>query len=317
VAQPPSPPLNSETTSRSATNTATEKRRVIVVINPATKGNPDKTVSIITAQAPQDVMVDIRRTQAGVSVAELLGTDLIGATAIIAAGGDGTVSAVATAIGDSGIPLGIIPVGSTNIIAREQRIPLNAAKAARLIFGQHTLKPLDVGICGNRRFLHMAGAGIDSRLFLATDREKKRRFGWLAYLGPALRNLTAPPSHFTITIDGSTIETSSPLVLVANGPSILNRQFPVYRDIRSDDGWLDVIVLTATSPLPIVATVGRLLTRQIARSRHVVRIRARTVELTAKPALPLQLDGDVVGETPARFTVHPGAIRLIVPRKKK
>jgi YegS/Rv2252/BmrU family lipid kinase len=296
-------------------DTTADKRRVIVVINPATKGNPDKITSIITAQAPPDVTVDIRRTRKGVSVSELLGTDLIGATAIIAAGGDGTVASVATAIGDSGIPLGIIPVGSTNVIAREQRIPLNTAKAARLIFGRHALKPIDVGICGQRRFLHMAGAGIDSRLFLATDRAKKRRFCWLAYLGPAHRNLTAPPSHFTITADGSTIETSSPLVLIANGPSILNRQFPAYRDIRPDDGWLDVVVLTATAPLPIVATVGRLLTRQITRSRHVVRIRARTVELIADPPLPLQLDGDVIGETPARFTVHPGAIRLIVPPK--
>jgi diacylglycerol kinase family enzyme len=173
---------------------------------------------------------------------------------------------------------------------------------------------MDVGICGDRRFLHMAGAGIDSRIFLATDAAKKRRMGWVAYLGPAARSLAAEPSRFTIEVDGATLTVTASLVLVANGTSILKPYFPTFRDIRPDDGQLDVLVVAATGVLPLAGTVARLVTRTLGGSPYVTRLRGRAVSLTADPPLPLELDGDVVGTTPASFSLAPGALRLIVPR---
>lgn len=289
-------------------------RRVVVVINPATKTGPDRIAATIARAATPAVDLHIRRTDAGLDIRGVLGAELRRADAVIAAGGDGTVAAVATALGDSGVPLGIVPAGSTNVIAREQGIPMNPAKAARLVFGPHRYRRMDAGICGDRRFLHMAGAGIDSRLFLATDAAAKRQRGWLAYLRPALRSLLAPPSRFSIEADGATLDVVSPLVLVANGTSILKPLFPTFRNIRADDGWLDVLVLTATGTLPIASTLGRFATRSLDHSAYVTRIRARTVRLCSDPPLPVELDGDVVTETPVQFTIAPGSLRLIVPR---
>ncbi|MGH2535677.1 MAG: diacylglycerol/lipid kinase family protein [Thermomicrobiales bacterium] len=289
-------------------------KRVIVVVNPATRRNPDRIAEIVAHAAPAGTGVEIRQTVAGVAVQELLSPGMLDVDAVIAAGGDGTVAAVATALGDSGVPLGIIPVGSTNVIAREQGIPHNAVIAARLIFGAHTYRRMDAGICGDRRFLHMAGAGIDSRLFLATDPAAKRKRGWIAYLGPALRSLRTAPSRFTIETDDIVVEVVSPLVLVANGTSILKPFFPTFRTIRPDDGLLDVLVFTAIRPLPIASALGRFATRSLDRSSYVTRIPTRTARISADPSLPVELDGDVVTQTPAEFSVAPGALRMIVPR---
>ncbi|MGH2559350.1 MAG: diacylglycerol/lipid kinase family protein [Thermomicrobiales bacterium] len=289
-------------------------KNVMVVINPATRRHPDRIAEIVARAAPAGTDIVVRQTVAGVAVKDLLGTSARQMDAVIAAGGDGTVAAVATALGDSGVPLGIIPAGSTNVIAREQGIPLNSVHAARLVFGKHTYRQLDAGICGNHRFLHMAGAGIDSRLFLATDAAAKQKRGWIAYVGPALRSLRAAPSRFSIDAEGVSLDVVSPLVLVANGTSILKPYFLTSRTIRPDDGWLDILVFTAVQPLPIARALGRFAMRSLDRSAYVTRIPTRSVRLSADPPLPIELDGDVVTQTPAQFSIAPGALRLIIPR---
>src|SRR5689334_9635993 len=175
-------------------------RLILVVVNPATRRGEDQLVAAVRRHAAADVELDVRQTVRNQPVSELVADRLREATAIIACGGDGTVADVISALSDSDIPVGIIPGGSTNVIARESKIPMQPDAAARLIFGKHRIAHVDVGLCGHRRFLHMAGAGLDSRLFVATNPDLKRRFGWPAYVPAAIRNLLARPVRFTITV---------------------------------------------------------------------------------------------------------------------
>ena len=232
---------------------------------------------------------------------------------VVAVGGDGTVADVATGLRHGSATLGIVPAGSTNIIARESGIPSKASAAVRLIFGQHRLETIDVGLAGSRSFLHMAGAGLDSRLFAATNPALKRRIGWLAYVPSATRHVLDAPSRFTIGIDDEQIEVVSPLVIVANGGSIITPTLQLYPGLRRDDGWLDVLIFTAAGPLAISRTLGRLATRSLAKSPFVLRRRAKRVLLNADPPLAVQLDGDVVTETPVEFSIAPAALRVIAP----
>ncbi|MEA2596753.1 MAG: hypothetical protein QOF01_3222 [Thermomicrobiales bacterium] len=287
--------------------------RVLVVVNPATRKRADRVVDVVQHHAPPGAVLDVRYTIRDQPVAELIESGVHQAAIIIAVGGDGTVADVVTALGDMDIPVGIIPAGSTNIVARENRIPLRPDAAAALIFGEHRLARLDVGVSGERRFLHMAGAGLDSRLFAATNPALKRRMGWPAYVPAALRNLLAPPVRFRITVDGSSFQCRSPLVLVANGAAIIRPSLPVYPDLRRNDGLLDVIAFTSAGPLQVGSTLLRFAARRLDRSPYVVRLRGRNVSLVADPPIPFQLDGDVAGMTPADFYMLPGAIRLIVP----
>jgi undecaprenyl-diphosphatase len=161
----------------------------------------------------------------------------------------------------------------------------------------------------------MAGAGLDSRLFAATNPTLKRRLGWPAYVPAALRNILAPASHFRISADGTVVELDSPLVLVANGAGIVSPSLPVYPNLHRDDGLLDVIAFTPVGPVQIGRTLTRFATHGLHHSPYVVHLegRGREISLVAEPPIPYQLDGDVAGVTPASFSVLPSAIRLMVP----
>jgi diacylglycerol kinase family enzyme len=234
----------------------------------------------------------------------------------VAVGGDGTVAAVATALCGTGLPLGIIPAGSTNVTARELGIPTDPTVAVALLCGPQRHARLDVGLCGDLCFLHMAGAGLDSRMFAGATPARKRQIGWLAYVPPALHALPRPLARFTIVTDGVTREVTAPLVLVANGSSIITPRLWLYPGIRTDDGWLDVLAFTPHGPVQVARTLGRLAVHGLAGSRYVTRVRARRIELTSDPPLPVELDGDVVTHTPVTLTVAPAALTVIAPLQK-
>lgn len=287
---------------------------ILVVANPLMRGHPQQVITILRRYAPPDVELDIRWTTPSRDLRPLIADCLPRVAAVIACGGDGTVADVVTALeGFDHLPVGIIPRGSTNVVARENGIPLDVESAVRLIFGEHAIASLDVGYCLGRRFLHMGGAGLDSRLFCSTHQGLKRRVGWLAYLVAGVQNLFAPPVWFTISTERQTVRLRSLLVVVANGAAIIRPSFPIYPGLRRDDGLLDVIAFTATSPWPIVRTILRFMTRRLAGSSDVIHLQCQSAGIAADPPLPVELDGDVVGFTPATFTVQPGRLNLIVP----
>jgi YegS/Rv2252/BmrU family lipid kinase len=289
-------------------------RRIVAIVNPATHGNAAAIVDLLRRHAPADADLDVRLTQAAGTTTALTHEALAGgARAVVAVGGDGTVAAVATALRGTGIPLGVIPGGSTNVTARSLDIPAHPAEAVTLLFGPHRHVPLDIGLCGETCFLHMAGAGLDSRMFAASNPALKRRIGWLAYLPPALHDLSLPLARFTVVTDGVAAEATSPLVLVANGSSIISPRLSLYPGIRTDDSWLDVLIFTPHMPLEIARTLVQLALQGLAHSRYLTHIRARHIEITADPALPVELDGDVVASTPFTVQLAPAALNVIVP----
>jgi diacylglycerol kinase family enzyme len=195
------------------------------------------------------------------------------------------------------------------------RVPTKPAAAIDLIYGQRPSRFQAIDLCqaNDRLFLHMAGAGLDSRLFAETDHALKRKVGWLAYVPPTVRNLRLPPANFRIVTGETTHTVESPLILVANGGGLMSPRFQIYPDIRSHDGLLDVLIFTPRSDVAILRTLGRAATRSLHRSPYVVRLRARQVELDADPPQPVQIDGDVALQTPVSFRIRDSALRVVVP----
>lgn len=287
--------------------------RVVAIANPATRGKVDRTIAILRAAAPPGVDLDVRVTEYAGHAAVLarsMGEDV---AMVVAIGGDGTVAEVAGALRGGTVPLGIVPGGSTNIIARELGIPVNTRQASRLLFKQHRLVAIDVGTCGERVFLHMAGAGFDSEFFEMTNPVYKRRVGWLAYMPAAVRALRRPPVRYIVRTPDTVVDTISPLVLIANGASIINPRLRLDRRIAKDDGLLDVLIITATTPLQLARVLARVMAMRLERSRYVIHLTATEIELESEPSISVELDGDVVTATPVRFGIDPGAIRIIAP----
>ena len=290
-------------------------RRVAAIVNPSTRGAADRLLSALEAACPPDAELDLYRTTMPGQAVALARLASRTATIVAAVGGDGTVADVATGIAGSPALLGIVPAGSTNITARELGIPARAEDAARVLFGSDQVARRDVGWCGDRRFLHMAGAGLDSHFFERTSRALKRKIGWLAYLPAAALALRQPTARFTVEVDGVSLAVASPLVVIANGGSVVAPAIRLHPDVWADDGQLDVLIFTAAHTAAIGHTVWSFATGALAHSPYVVHKRGRIVHVLSEPELPVQLDGDVVTRTPATFTVEPMGISIVVPSR--
>jgi diacylglycerol kinase (ATP) len=289
------------------------RRRISAIVSRASRVGPDEIAALMTRNGEDQV--DLQIQVIGSSTEATLAANQVAHSSdvVIAVGGDGTVSDVATGIYGSNAALGIVPAGSTNIAARSLGIPAEPAAALALLAGSHRLRAIDIGRSDDRSFVHIAGAGFDAALFKGASPVWKRRLGWFAYLPAAVAALRLPPSEVRITADGVVLEARSPLVLIANGGSAVAPQFQIYPGITVDDGWLDVLIFTSSTPAQIARTLCFAGMQQLDRSPQVMHRRSRTVWIEAVPPLPIELDGDPRGMTPRQFSIVPLGLRVVAP----
>ena len=289
----------------------TGPQRIVVVANPKSHVSPDRLEAVVRAYMPQGSHLTVRQTWPNTPIHGLIEDELDHATVAIASGGDGTVSQVAAAILGSNIPLGIVPAGSTNMVAKVSAIPSNPSRAVQLIFGYHFRERIDVGRSGDRLLLHLGGAGIDARIFLGADPKLKKRIRWGAYVPPAIGGAFAGQTEFTVTVDGHAVRVRSSLVLVANSAQLLSPKIHLVEDVSRVDGNFDVLIYTATNPLQLAWAGLASMTGRLERAGQVIRLRGRSIRIESDPAVPAELDGEVVGETPLDIAVLPRAMELI------
>ncbi len=282
-----------------------------MVANPKSRVSPERLETLVRAYMPQGSYVTVRHTKPDKAIYGLIEDELDKATVAIASGGDGTVSQVAAAIMESGIPLGIVPAGSTNMVAKASDIPSNPEHAVRLIFGPHRRERIDAGRCGDRLMLHLGGAGLDARIFVGANTELKKRIRWGAYFPPAITGALADQTDFTVTVDGQVTQAKSSLVLVANSAQLLYSSFELVRDVSRTDGLFDVLIYTARNPVELAWAGLISLTGNLDSLGQAIRIQGKSIKIESDPPAPTELDGEVIGETPLEIEVLPQAIELI------
>jgi len=172
---------------------------------------------------------------------------------VIAAGGDGTVSEVASALRHTGVPLAILPCGTANLLARNLHLPLNnLGSAARIAFAGRS-RPIDVGLMayrlvggetGARPYFVMAGFGIDADMVAGTDVLAKSRFGWLAYIAPIVRSAyRTSRTSVTWTLDGNGPTSARLHTLIVGNCSTVTAGLRLLPGAVVDDGLLDVLAV--------------------------------------------------------------------------
>lgn len=238
-----------------------------------------------------------------------------GCDLVVAAGGDGTVSAVVNALSGSDTPLGIVPLGTANVLAGELEIPIDLDGACRLLAGEHTLARIDAMELGGKRYVTQVGVGLDAAMIRDTPTEKKRRFGRAAYVFTAVARLFGfQPRRFTLTVDGVVTRPRAIQVVVANCGTLGHRPFRWGPDIRPDDGRLDVCVIRAHTLFDLAAMGCLFIVGRHRRARNVSYLKVtREVTVATSTPMPVQADGELVGETPAVVRIVPGAIGVVVP----
>jgi len=238
---------------------------------------------------------------------------------LLAYGGDGTAMQIAAAIVGTGIPLGLLPGGTGNVLAGNLRLPRRPVAAARAIL-RYTPYVIDLGIVdradGPHYFAVCCGAGFDAALMGRTDSASKQRWRRAAYVGQALAALPQVTSaHLRFTIDGVETRLAAAMALVCNCADLMPPLLKLHPDIRPDDGLFDVVALRAEGAWQsVTAFMELLMSRTPLRRDQVWIARGRTVRIDVEDGspLPTQLDGEVVGTTPIEARVLPRALTVLV-----
>lgn len=231
---------------------------------------------------------------------------------VVAAGGDGTINDVINGLACSTTALATLPLGTMNVWARELRLPLQPRAAATAMLAWD-IRPIDLGLAGDRYFLLMAGIGFDAAITAGVRADEKRRLGALAYVLRGVEQaIRVRGSRTRLHIDGRTISGRVLMVVVGNS-QLYGGLVKITHRASIDDGLLDVCVIRGDNGISAVRHLIAILRRSYSHDPEIEYYRAHSVEVIARPRLPVQVDGDAIGMTPMTFTVAPRALRALLP----
>jgi len=237
-----------------------------------------------------------------------------GRDVVIAAGGDGTVNEVANGLAGAEVALGIVPIGSVNVLARELKIPLDFRKAVQTI-ADGVVKKIDLGCANGRYFTLMAGFGFDAEVVANVLQPIKDMIGSSAYVLKGLETLARyRATNITLEMPEGTYSAKAFIVMVAN-VSTYTYNLKITPHAAPNDGLLDVCVFER----PLSDKIGFM--RQMAEvfiQRHLYHravryFRTSKVTVKSAPDVMVQLDGDSFGVTPVEVSIAPSILPVIVP----
>lgn len=243
--------------------------------------------------------------------------------AVLVAGGDGTVHEVVNGLVGTDTAMGVLPVGTGNVWAKEIGLPtLGLTQPDRLLAAARMLvegevRWVDVGRAGDRYFLNSAGVGIDASVTAQVEprtRTAKQLGGVVPYLVAGLsiaRDFQGVPS--TIVVDGRTVRTTLLLVVVSN-IQLYGGVVKMTPEARLDDGLLDLRVFRGMGPAWVLRHVAGVFTHRHLRDPMVSHYQGRRITINTAEPYPVQLDGEPVGMTPISIEVVPRSLRVLVPR---
>lgn len=234
-----------------------------------------------------------------------------GVTKIFAVGGDGTVNEVAKALVNTSVTMGIIPIGSGNGLARHLRIPLDAAKATRIMFKQK-IAMIDYGLANENPFFCTAGLGFDAQVGARYGNLTKRGF-WNYAKATVSEYFNYKPGFYKLRDNGYSMEKEAFLITIANASQFGNNAY-IAPEADITDGLLDVTII---SPFPrfMAPSIGiKLFTKKLGKSKYVEMFRVRSLEIQQMEPKYIHLDGEPrLVEEPIKFTLKPLGLKVYVP----
>jgi YegS/Rv2252/BmrU family lipid kinase len=233
---------------------------------------------------------------------------------IVIGGGDGTLNAAADALAEVGKPVGIIPLGTANDLARTLTIPTGLEAACQIIAEGRTRR-IDLGRVNGKPFFNAASIGLSVAVTRRLSKESKGRFGAFAYVAAAVRAVGAGrPFRAEITCDGEVHRARTVQITVGSGRHY-GGGLTVAEDAAPDDARLDVYSLEVGHWLGLLPLLPALWNGRWAGRRNVRMLRGQRVEVRTHRPRAVNADGEVVTQTPAAFTVQPRAVAVFVPRE--
>ena len=245
---------------------------------------------------------------------------LQGHSVVVAAGGDGTVNEVINGLGAAAtqqssagqtkpaVALGILPVGTMNVMAYELGLPGRNLEACWELIHSGTTREIDLWQANDQYFAQLAGVGFDAEIVQQTPWEMKRRFGPLSYVMTAAKILGQEAPMLSVEIEGRPPLYGS-VVLIGNGRHY-GGPVPVFRDASNTDGLLDVLIMHQRRPLEAFQFLSALVATGYQECNDIDYLQVKSLKVTSQQVVPYELDGELGLNTPVEFKAAPFRLRV-------
>lgn len=308
-----------------------KSRVAYLIFNPISgQGNPDRDLALIRqilepqvnlhtifTQSDIDPVDQAKEAIATLQALQLNDPDGDHEGLIIASGGDGTVSAIASATIGTGIPLGVIPRGTANAFSVALGIPTNMRLACETIAAGNT-RMVDSARCNHIPMILLAGLGFEAGMVGKAGRDLKNRLGTLAYvLSGAQQLFEQEPFNTTLEINGEVLELETGAVTVANAAPPTSVLAQGFGEVIPDDGLLEVTISTSKSMMQRVNTFASLFTSALVKTQFnrddLICLRTHHLKITTDPPQKLVIDGEIIEANPVEFECIPKSLILFTP----
>lgn len=234
------------------------------------------------------------------------------ADAVVVGGGDGSVNQILPALVETGLPFCLIPLGTANNLARTMQIPGGVATTLETLREGHPC-PIDLGLANGRYFVNVAGIGLSARINASTPSHWKKRFGPLAFVISAFKLARSMvPFRVTIDCDGKVYQSKSLQISIINGRYFGNG-LSLSDDHSLQDNELAAFSIRVRKWWEAIFLIPAFLTGGVRSSKKVLLLKGRTLRITTKRPMKVDLDGDIQTHTPLEVSVLPGAARMLCP----
>lgn len=290
--------------------------QAIIIFNPAA-GQAESLQKDL--QASRDLLVgygwsvELRPTQGpgdGTRIAHEAAQ--AGLDIVIAAGGDGTINEVINGLAGSQTALGVLPVGTVNVWAREIGFPLQPRATTEALLQAH-IRQIDLGRVDQRYFLLMASVGFDAAVVNEVRPEEKRRLGVMAYAWRAISlGIRFRGMRVRVSMDGRVLRRRILMIVIGN-TQLYAGFLKITARASIDDGLLDVCLIKGDNLLAVPLHLATILLQRYSFDPKFEYHRVRSIRIESRRSLPVQADGELIGQTPVTIQVVPGALRVLLP----
>jgi len=231
--------------------------------------------------------------------------------AIVAAGGDGTIRSVAAGLRGTEVPVGILPLGTGNVMAHEIGVARNADSIAQALL-QGAAVPAVGAIANNTPFFLMAGVGLDAEAVAALNMRLKCRIGKLAYVWPVVRAIFQPAPALRAVLDGTPYQAR--WIVVCNAASYAGG-FTLSPDSRLFEPGLIAMMCTARTRLGLILDILMIGAAQAKRAPHIRFVPFRRARISADRGVRVQVDGESFGALPLTVSQDNMTVHILTPSR--